>query len=143
GNVVKTNPSKSNCQVYGDYLRIKQVLINLLGNAAKFTENGSIDINYGITGCEDGQAGMYFEIADTGIGISEASMPFLYEKFRQVDSSHTRRHGGTGLGLAISKRLVDLMKGTIEVKSSVGQGTTFKVWLPARPAADEPALPAE
>jgi signal transduction histidine kinase len=143
GNTLTITPAASCCQVRGDYLRIKQVLINLLGNAAKFTENGSIDIKYGITGCDDGQPGMYFEITDTGIGISEASMPFLYEKFRQVDSTHTRRHGGTGLGLAISKRLVDLMNGIIEVTSSVGHGTTFKLMLPSRSAGpDESALSA-
>ena len=109
----------------GDPLRLAQVLTNLLGNAVKFTATGEIQL---LVRCErrEGQhAGLYFEVADTGIGMSEAQIGRLFEAFSQADDSMTRRFGGTGLGLSISRRLVELMGGRLEVSSSPGVGSRF------------------
>jgi PAS domain S-box-containing protein len=126
----------------GDPTRLRQILTNLVGNAMKFTDRGSVMIEIARL-AEDGPVGeamLRFEIIDTGIGISAAAREHLFEKFRQADSSVTRRFGGTGLGLAISKQFVELMGGTIEVDSEEGQGSTFRFTIPLAPAlavADE------
>ncbi len=111
----------------GDPVRIRQVILNLLDNAIKFTERGSVSaqltILRGSAGAADSIA--HFEVTDTGIGISDAERARLFEKFIQADSSFTRRFGGTGLGLAISKQLVTIMGGTIDAKGQEGLGSTF------------------
>ena len=106
--------------VLGDGPRVRQVLVNLLGNAVKFTDRGSVLVRADV----DGDAKrVSVSIQDTGIGIAPESLPLLFEKFRQLDASHTRRHGGVGLGLAISKALMDRMGGSIEIRSDgLGQG---------------------
>ena len=119
----------------GDPTRIRQVLLNLLGNAVKFTEKGGVSIQVfmgpGQGPAEDsGPPQIQFEIADTGVGIPENVRERLFQKFSQVDSSVTRRYGGTGLGLAICKQLVELMGGEIGVTSRVGIGSTFRFQLP-------------
>jgi hypothetical protein len=114
----------------GDPLRLGQVLLNLTGNALKFTDHGSITIRARLL--EDSSAGVLLriEVADTGIGIADQDLERLFGAFEQADGSMTRKYGGTGLGLAISKRLVHLMGGEIGVASRLGQGSTF--WLTVR-----------
>ena len=121
----------------GDVSRIKQILINLIGNAIKFTHNGSVKIHaYRLTANE--QSFLYIDITDTGLGISPEKFEVIFERFKQADSSVSRRFGGTGLGLPISKKLAKLMGGDILVKSEKGKGSTFTVILP-----DEENLLAE
>ena len=112
-----------------DPTRLRQVLINLLGNAVKFTEQGSVTLTLRR---QDGVSGrIAFEIADTGIGMTPEQLSRLYQPFVQADSSTTRRYGGTGLGLAITRRCTDLLGGTIAVRSVPGTGTTFTVTIDA------------
>lgn len=112
-------------QVIGDSHRLKQVLINLIGNAFKFTEKGEVYLEVALQEQKENQLQLSFQVRDTGIGIPEEKQQNLFKAFSQVDSSTTRRYGGTGLGLVISQRLVGLMGGTIEVDSKPGKGTTF------------------
>lgn len=113
----------------GDPGRIGQVLANLLDNAVKFTESGEVRLSARTARTHDG---LVFEVdvSDTGIGMSAEQVGEVFEPFRQVDSSATRRYGGTGLGLAICRQLVDLMDGSLTVESEVGRGTTFSLRLP-------------
>jgi PAS domain S-box-containing protein len=111
--------------VNGDPTRLKQILFNLLGNAVKFTEEGEVFINLKLTSLENNIARLYFEVIDTGIGMTKEQVDKLFQPFTQADSSTTRKFGGTGLGLAISQRLVDLMGGTINAESSYGKGSKF------------------
>lgn len=108
----------------GDSLRIRQVLFNLIGNAIKFTQAGSIDIHVSFDGSSS-EGHLRFEVRDTGIGIPQEKQTLLFERFVQADSSTTREFGGSGLGLAISKQLVTLMDGEIGVDSEAGKGSTF------------------
>ena len=112
----------------GDPLRLRQVLMNLLGNAIKFTELGAVELKVAAEdGAEDAANGrvVRFSIADTGIGIEAAKLGAIFSNFTQGDSSNTRKYGGSGLGLAIASRLVALMGGRIWVKSAPGKGSTF------------------
>jgi signal transduction histidine kinase/ligand-binding sensor domain-containing protein len=109
----------------GDPTRLRQVLLNLIGNAIKFTEQGSIHIDATVIQCADSEITLQFSVKDTGIGIPSESKGFIFEAFRQADGSTTRKHGGTGLGLAICSRLVEMMAGRIWVESEVGSGSTF------------------
>ncbi|WP_375466065.1 PAS domain S-box protein [uncultured Methylobacterium sp.] len=111
--------------VVGDEARLRQILLNLLNNAVKFTRRGGITLAVRHAGRSLGAETIRFSVADTGIGIPQEKQHRLFERFSQVDSSVTRDFGGTGLGLAISKRLVELMGGTIGVASDDGQGSTF------------------
>ncbi|MFA5593420.1 MAG: ATP-binding protein [Micavibrio sp.] len=113
----------------GDKQRLRQVLINLVGNAIKFTEKGSVKVEASIEPIDDAHI-LRIDISDTGIGITEKAMPLVFEKFRQADSSVSRRYGGTGLGLPISRSLAELMGGTIKVESEAGKGAKFSVILP-------------
>lgn len=111
--------------IMGDVTRLRQVLVNLLGNAVKFTENGNVTVLVDASFAKDGKVEILFDVKDTGIGISDENIGSLFQSFSQVDSSTTRNYGGTGLGLAISKRLVELMGGKISVESELGAGSTF------------------
>jgi len=113
-------------QIIGDSLRLRQVLINLVSNAIKFTEEGEIFVGVHLINTKaDGQIELQFEVRDTGIGIPDDKMERLFKAFSQVDSSTSRKYGGTGLGLVISEKLVALMGGTIDVNSKENEGTTF------------------
>ncbi|WP_425404039.1 ATP-binding protein [Hwanghaeella sp.] len=114
----------------GDPLRIKQILINLVGNAVKFTERGAVTLNVEFGMGEDGRNLLKLVVRDTGIGMSEEQLDKLFRPFTQMDASTTRRFGGTGLGLAISHALTTQMGGTISAESEMGAGTTFTVTLP-------------
>ncbi len=111
--------------VRGDPVRLKQVLVNLLGNAVKFTAKGSVEIAVSVVARTKEQVGLRFSVRDTGPGIDAATRAKLFEKFSQGDSSSTRRHGGSGLGLAISQKLVRRMGGEIQVHSEPGKGAEF------------------
>lgn len=111
--------------LYGDELKVRQMLVNLLGNAAKFTKNGTVSLTV-----RSENNGVSFVVSDTGIGIKEAELERLFEAFTQSEENSTRTYGGTGLGLAITRRLCDIMGGKITVDSEVGKGSTFTLWLP-------------
>jgi len=112
-----------------DAQRLKQVLLNLVGNAIKFTEHGSVSLRLRGMRAAEGQAGVVFEIIDTGIGMDSAAAESLFQPFHQIESNRSRRRGGTGLGLAISQQLVELMGGVLQVRSIPGEGTTFSFAL--------------
>lgn len=114
-------------EVRGDVTRVRQILVNLVGNALKFTEHGEVEVAVRATGSatSDDSRELVFSVRDTGIGIPPEALGKLFRSFSQVDSSTTRRYGGTGLGLAISKRLAELMGGRMWVESEPGRGSTF------------------
>ncbi len=109
----------------GDSVRLNQVLLNLAGNAVKFTERGSVTIKVTKQNSDDEKANILFEVIDTGIGIAQDQINKLFTSFTQASSDTTRKYGGTGLGLTISKRLVEMQEGNIGVRSTMGEGTTF------------------
>jgi two-component system, sensor histidine kinase len=129
----------------GDPIRIKQVLLNLAGNAVKFTERGRVELTITGRARDDQHAHLHFSVSDTGIGIDPAAKPRLFQLFSQADNSTTRRFGGTGLGLAISQRLVNQMGGEITVESTLGQGSVFafalKLPLAATPGTSRSRAP--
>jgi len=127
--------------VESDSLRIHQILGNLLGNAMKFTNEGSVTLAVRSRGCPDGSADILFTVQDTGIGIARTDHEKIFHPFSQADSSLTRKYGGTGLGLAIVRNLCELLGGHIRFESASGQGTTFHATIKVRPPAQahEPA----
>ena len=124
-------------QYIGDPTRIRQVLMNLAGNAIKFTEKGHVLLEVSMAGKENDQCGLQFLVSDTGIGISPEQLELIFDEFSQADESTTRRYGGTGLGLAISKKLVEMMGGSIRAESTLGKGSVFSFNL-ILPCSDEP-----
>ncbi len=127
-----------------DAVRLRQVLVNLGGNAVKFTERGEVILRLSSMGTAAGSLLIRVEVADTGVGIAPESQAKIFDEFAQEDASTTRRFGGTGLGLAISRQLIELMGGRLEVSSTPGKGSTFsfELSLPlADPAAQMPAPP--
>ena len=120
----------------GDPARIRQVLLNFVGNAIKFTEHGSVTLRAHLEEQSESSLVVRFSVEDTGIGLSAAAMEKLFEPFAQADSSTSRKFGGTGLGLAISRRFAELMGGTVGVESVVGQGSTFWLRLPLQRAPE-------
>ncbi len=143
--------SKVPSAIFGDPTRVNQTLVNLIGNAMKFTDKGEITVHVDARGIEkpphpeshvedpnqgDGWFELHFSVRDTGIGIEPERMKFLFHAFSQADSSTARRYGGTGLGLAISKRLTEMMGGRIWVESEPGKGSTFHFTVRAKVAPD-------
>jgi adenylate cyclase len=122
--------------IRSDPMRLRQIMLNLLSNACKFTDHGSVTLAVDRRG-ESGDDWISIRVADTGIGMTNEQLGKLFQEFSQADSSTTRKYGGTGLGLAISDRLCRMMGGAIDVKSEPGRGTTFSVRLPA----DRPGIP--
>jgi signal transduction histidine kinase len=122
---------------HGDPVRLRQIIMNLIGNAEKFTHEGHILLKLSCTTGSGGTSGMRIEVSDTGIGIPADRLDRLFKSFSQVDSSTTRHYGGTGLGLSIVKRLVELMGGEVSVESEVGKGSKFCVTLPVSSPRDQ------
>jgi signal transduction histidine kinase len=112
-------------KIYSDSVRLYQALMNLLSNALKFTETGAINLSATVRDAADNKASIYFEVRDTGIGMTPAQVKKIFDPFIQADSSTTRNYGGTGLGLAITKNIVELMGGELTVNSAPGKGSTF------------------
>ncbi len=124
--------------VVGDVTRLRQVIVNLVGNAVKFTAKGEVTVSVDPQeNAKSDELGLHFAVADTGIGIPADKLGRLFQSFSQVDSSTTRQFGGTGLGLAISKRLAELMGGSMWVESEAGRGSKFHFTIIVRPGADE------
>ncbi len=128
--IIKVDP-RAPVMVLGDVTRVRQILLNLLNNAVKFTEKGEVVLEVEtVPATLQEETCLHFSVRDTGIGIPQERMDRLFQSFSQIDASTTRKYGGTGLGLAISKRLVDLMNGTMGVESQPGKGTTFYFVIP-------------
>jgi PAS domain S-box-containing protein len=132
-------------QLMGDPVRIRQIIVNLLGNAIKFTREGEIYVSirkHGETFIQEGRKYLFFiiQVKDTGIGIPKDKLQKIFESFTQADNSTTRKYGGTGLGLAISKSLAELMNGTLTVESEAGKGSCFSLCLPLEVANDQPEI---
>jgi signal transduction histidine kinase len=125
--------------------RLRQVLLNLVGNALKFTEDGEVELRISTAVVDDDTARLTIDVEDSGNGIGPDALSRIFERFEQVDNSSTRQHDGTGLGLAICKQLVELMGGSISVQSELGRGSTFRIELsapigiPAVPSARAPS----
>jgi signal transduction histidine kinase/CheY-like chemotaxis protein len=124
-------------QVRGDPFRLRQILTNLVGNAIKFTEHGSVSVEVSRHATSPKEVAMLFAVRDTGIGMSQDAVGQLFQLFAQADASTTRKYGGTGLGLVICRRLVEMMGGRIGVKSELGKGSVFWFVVPMRKALHE------
>jgi signal transduction histidine kinase len=116
--------------LWGDEAKLRQILLNLVGNAVKFTEEGFVEVAASVEALREGEALLRFEVRDTGPGIPPEGLKKLFQSFSQVNASTKRRYGGTGLGLAISRRLAEMMGGRIGVESEEGKGSTF--WFTVR-----------
>jgi PAS domain S-box-containing protein len=127
--------------VVGDPVRLRQVLLNLMGNAVKFTEKGGVTLEVTREGPAGGRAQLRFAVRDTGVGIAQGQARQVFEPFVQGDSSLTREHGGIGLGLSISQKLVEMLGGTLHLQSEIGRGSTFSFVIPVDIPEDQPALP--
>jgi signal transduction histidine kinase len=128
-------------QLRGDPARLRQVLLNLVANAIKFTESGEVSVKVGVAGRSEHGTQLLFEVRDTGIGLTLEAQARLFQPFVQADGSITRKYGGTGLGLAISKQLIEMMGGRVGVDSQPDQGSRF--WFTARFQCARAAGPAE
>jgi signal transduction histidine kinase len=129
GNRVTVHCDAAIGTLHADQMRLRQALLNLMSNANKFTERGTISVD-ARQGQDDGRDWVTIAVADTGIGMTPEQVGRLFQEFSQADAATTRKYGGTGLGLAISKRFCQMMGGDITVKSEVGRGSTFTIRLP-------------
>ena len=131
-------------RLVADAIRVRQVLFNLVGNALKLTERGSVEVRIHFRTADDGHR-LVMEVEDSGVGIAADALPHLFERFTQVDASSARRHGGSGLGLSITREVVQRMGGEVTARSTPGQGSCFtatvrcELGAPAVPEADAPA----
>jgi signal transduction histidine kinase/CheY-like chemotaxis protein len=137
GNTIRLHVSKNLGAMHADVTKVRQILFNLLSNACKFTDHGTISVDVDESKFE-GRDWIRFRVSDTGIGITAKQKENLFHEFSQADASIARKYGGTGLGLAITYRFVQLMKGRISVESESGKGATFTVHLPAQVVAEAP-----
>jgi signal transduction histidine kinase len=133
-NVLRVEIAPEARRLWTDELRLRQILSNLLSNAAKFTQNGEVVLRVGLEE-RAGRPGLLFEVADTGAGMSVEQVGRLFVPYVQVDEALARRHGGTGLGLALTQQLCRLLGGEISVESEAGRGSCFRVYLPLVPAS--------
>ncbi len=124
-------------RLHSDPTKLKVLLKNLLGNALKFTERGSVTLDV-----RPADGGVTFTVSDTGIGIAPEARSFIFEPFRQAEATMTRSYGGAGLGLYIVRRLLDMLAGTIDLDSEVGRGSVFRVWIPLRRPPEVPVPPS-
>src|ERR1700676_3134935 len=131
GNTIHVHVANTLGAMHADVTKVRQILFNLLSNACKFTDHGTISVDVDESKVE-GRDWIRFRVSDTGIGISAKQKENLFHEFSQADASIARKYGGTGLGLAITYRFVQLMKGRISVESAPGKGATFTVYLPAQ-----------
>jgi signal transduction histidine kinase len=113
-------------EIEGDPPRLRQVLVNLLGNAVKFTDNGEVHLRVALDSVNAERVSLLFVISDTGIGIAPDAQQIIFQPFSQADGSMTRRYGGTGIGLSIAARLIELMGGRLALESELGKGSTFQ-----------------
>jgi len=128
--------------VVGDHTRLRQILLNLIGNAVKFTESGKVEVHAAAGRMSsEGKREFTISVTDTGIGITDDKKDLLFQAFSQVDASHNRSYDGTGLGLAICRELVELMGGTISLESKAGAGSTFSITIPLGEAGSEVVAP--
>ncbi len=131
-------PPRDSSGLRGDPLRIRQILMNLVGNAVKFTQRGEVVVKASLNGTDPGIETLHIQVSDSGIGMDAAVSERIFEPFTQADESTTRRYGGSGLGLAICRELAQRMGGHIDVESTMGVGSTFHVSLPIKTVAAEP-----
>jgi len=132
-----SSPKKGeNISFISDPLRVRQVFTNLIGNALKFTESGTIEIGYNLN-LNKKEAFIEFYVSDTGIGIPDDKLDLIFQRFSQIEDAHTKKYGGTGLGLTISQRIVEILGGTIRVKSEIHKGSTFYFSLPYVPVVSK------
>jgi signal transduction histidine kinase/CheY-like chemotaxis protein len=129
--------------ISGDPKKLTQILINLVGNAIKFTDQGSVSVNCRLINREQGKSTVEFSVQDTGIGIPEHKQESIFERFIQADTDTTRKYGGSGLGLSIARQLVSLLGGTLSLQSEPGKGTTFSFALPFSSALESTGKNAE
>lgn len=139
--LVNIDPKLPRC-VRGDPVRLRQILVNLVGNAVKFTQKGHVLIRMTWKEQKDGRFRLFCEVEDTGVGIASDKLSHIFDKFAQAEESTTRKFGGTGLGLTICSRLIEMMGGTIAVASVPGEGSIFRFYVPLSPA-DSPRLPVQ
>jgi signal transduction histidine kinase len=132
-NVLRISIEPGLGPLQADPVRVKQILLNLLSNACKFTHRGSITLAAAGEPLADGRPGVRVAVSDTGIGMTQEQLGRLFQPFQQADSSTSKKYGGTGIGLAISRRLAEMMGGDLVVESAPGRGSTFTVRLPSRP----------
>lgn len=143
-NKLVINVAESVGLMHSDVTRVRQILFNLLSNACKFTQSGTVELS--VTAAESGRDLLIFQVQDSGIGMTPEQVGKVFEVFAQADASTTRKYGGTGLGLAITKKFCEMMDGEIEIASEIGKGTIFTVRLPRcagqqpRPAASEESI---
>jgi len=139
GNTLEVRCGDALGEMRSDLIKVRQTLLNLLSNACKFTDHGTVTLTAAREANGDGEDWLVFSVADTGIGMTPAQTAKLFEAFAQADASTARRYGGTGLGLAITRRFCRMMGGDVLVASETGKGSTFTVRLPAALEAAAPA----
>ena len=135
-------PANTQCQLVGDPLRLGQILLNLVSNAIKFTEQGEVVLKVRLHRISDELEQLNVSVTDTGVGMTEEQRARMFQSFSQADTSTTRKHGGTGLGLVISKHLVEMMGGHIDLSSTVGQGSCFSFSAPFGCLRDKELMPS-
>jgi len=131
GNTLEVSCANDIGTMYADRVKVRQILFNLLSNASKFTEQGTIQLIVSTT-CEKEVEWISFTVSDIGIGMTPEQQQHIFQAFTQIDASYTRKYGGTGLGLTLTKRFVEMMQGNISVESQLGKGSTFTVNLPMK-----------